>query len=51
MDNNVLITTTNFICINPGPVSECKGRSTTRKHMPCIDNYKCVKGQSECVKT
>jgi hypothetical protein len=51
MNNNIMVSTINYVCINPGPASECKGRvSTPRIHKPCRDNLACVKGLDECVK-
>jgi hypothetical protein len=52
MDNHIIITATTFVCFNPGPQSECKGRtSNPRIYATCTDNAKCVKGLNQCVRT
>ncbi len=50
-DNQIMVLTTNFICRNPGPQSECKGiQSKPRIHKTCVENERCVKGLDYCVK-
>jgi hypothetical protein len=50
LDSHIIITTTNYVCLNPGPQSECKGRSASRIHTTCIDGSKCYKGVDHCLK-
>jgi hypothetical protein len=52
LDNHIMLTTTNYVCLNPGLQSECKGRtSKPRIYATCTENTKCVKEQSQCVRT